>query len=258
MILQLAFLSGSGLIGRAGEEPRMENSRMICVSGFAKQALVSSFLLGSCVSAAVAQEQAGSTDTPVVFLETFETGDPMAMLGGQIDLGGDSQPWILHVTDGKLVLENRTAAQNIHYNDIGFVKYPDSSSLESTETSVISAVVESRNEGSGGVGIFFGSGDAGAYLAFLVDAQGQYHVMRKQGKKVSRLHSGTSDAILADKPNAVSLAWRGADLAFFANGTEVIKVPYAHTPGSGQGGLGLAAFGIGAYLIDSVEFSRAN
>lgn len=231
---------------------------MICRKGLARKALISSFVFSTLVSGSLAQDQGDAADSQVVFLETFEDGDPSAMLGGQIDLGGETQPWILHVSDGNLVVENRTTAQSIHYNDVAFVKYPDSSSLESTENSVISAVVEARNEGSGGAGILFGNGDAGAYLAFLVDAQGQYHVMRKQGKKVNRLHSGKSDAILVGKPNELSLAWRGADLAFFANGKEVIKVPYEHTPGNGLGGLGLAAFGIGTFLYDSVEFSRAN
>lgn len=212
----------------------------------------------SWMTAAIAQDQGAADATESVYLETFDAGDPSAMLGGQIGLESDTQPWVLSVTDGKLVVQNRVSAQNIHYNDVAWVKYPNSTSLESTENSVIAAVVEPRNESSGGAGIYFGNGDAGAYLAFLVDAQGQYHVMKKEGKRVSRMLSGQSDAIRIGQANEVSLAWRGEELAFFSNGVEVIRVPYARRPGDGLGGLGLAAFGIGTYLFDSVEISRQN
>lgn len=225
--------------------------------GLVRTAVVSAIFLGGFGVSAWAQEADAAAEASVV-LETFDSGDPSAMLGGQIDLVGDALPWILHVSEGKFVVENRTEAQSIHYNDISYVKYPDSGSLELTENSVISAMVDPRNEGSGGCGIYFGNGDAGFYLAFLLDAQGQYHVVRKLNGKVKRLHSGTADAIKAGEANEVSLAWRGGSLVFFANGTEVINVPYDYTPGTGEGGLGLAAFGIGSYYFDDVEFSRAN
>jgi hypothetical protein len=231
---------------------------MECRVSVLRKALVSTFLIAGSGTASLAQEQAETSPAASIFLETFDNGDPSAMLGGQIDLENPVESWVQHVTDGKLVLENRTSANSVYYNDIGYVKYPDSPALEPTENSVMTAMVEARNIGAGGVGIYFGNGEAGEYLAFVIDAQGQYHVLKKHRGKVERMHSGKAEAILVEKPNEVALAWRGASLALFANGTEVITVPYERTPGSGQGGLGLLTFGIGSYFYDSVTFSRSN
>ncbi len=232
---------------------------MVSRVGLVRNAIVLGLVFGSSLTAATAQETAATPAVPSTFVETFDSGDPNAMLGGQLDLvASEATDWDQYVSDGKFVVENRTVAQSVYYNDVSWVKYPDSGALEPTESSVISAIVESRNRGSGGAGIYFGNGVAGSYLAFLVDAEGQYHVIRKQNGRVERLHSGQSDAILADKPNELALAWRGASLVFFANDAEVISVPHTYTPGRGDGGLGLAAFGIGTYLFDSVEFARAN
>jgi hypothetical protein len=237
----------------------MEVLAMVGRVGLARNTVAFALLLGSFGFAAIAQETGGTTADPSRFVETFDSGDPEAMLGGQLDLmASEANDWDQYVTDGKFVVENRTIAQSVYYNDVSWVKFPDSGALEPTESAVISAIVEARNKGSGGVGIYFGSGEAGSYLAFLVDAEGQYHVLRKQNGKVKRLHSGQSDAILSGKPNEIALAWRGASLVFFANDVEIISVPHSYTPGRGDGGLGLAAFGIGTYLYDRVEFSRVN
>lgn len=232
---------------------------MLSRVGLVSSTITLGLLFGSLWTAAEAQETGGATPDPSVFVETFDSGDPDAMLGGQLDLTtNEADDWDIFVSDGKFVVENRSVAQSVYYNDVSWVKYPDSGALEPTEGSVISAIVESRNKGSGGGGIYFGNGVAGSYLAFLVDAEGQYHVIRKQNGRVERLNSGKSDAILAGKPNEVALAWRGKSLVFFANDVEVISVPHTFTSERGEGGLGLAAFGIGTYLYDRVEFSRAN
>lgn len=219
---------------------------------------MSALLLGGLSSVAASQEQAATTGDPSVFSESFDSGDTSVMLGGQLDIGFEKAPWVYFLSDGALVLENRTEPQSIHYNDIFWAKYPDSETLESTEGAIISATVEAKNEGPGGIGILIGSGDAGAYLAFLVDGQGQYHVFQKEGSSVRKLNSGRSAAINVEGPNSLTFEVRGENVLFLANSDKVIEVPYSTTPGNGQGGLGIAAYGIGQFRLEDVAISRGN
>lgn len=220
-------------------------------------------VFGGISSAAMSQEQAGAIGGRTVVAEDFASGDPSLMLGGQIDLDGETPPWFVHVADGKVVMENRLDPRSLHFNDIAWVKYPDSEVLASTEDAVISATVEAKNTGSGGVGILVGSGKAGAYLMFSVDGQGQYHILRKDGRNLRPLRSAKHTAIRAGAANQLTFELRGANVVFFANGVEIIKIPYENRAanvarGGGQGGVGLAAFGIGTFSFDRVEIARAN
>ncbi len=236
---------------------------MVFTRQFAQATFIAAIVFGGFSSAATSQEQAGATGSRNVVAEAFDSGDPSLMLGGQIDLNGEAPPWFVHVADGKLVMENRLDPRSLHFNDIAWVKYPGSDVLASTEDAVISATVEAKNAGSGGVGILVGSGKAGAYLMFSVDGQGQYHVLRKDGRNLRPLHSAKHVAIRADAANQLTFELRGATVVFFANGVEIIKIPYANRTasiarGGEQGGVGLAAFGIGTFSFHSVEIARAN
>lgn len=126
-------------------------------------ALAAMLFSGSAVMAP-AQEQAAAIGSQPSITENFVVGDPSLMLGGQIDLDGDTAPWRVDITAGKLVMENRLNPQSLHYRDIAWVQYPNSDTLTSTEDAVISTVVEAENSGRGGGGILIGSGKAGTYL----------------------------------------------------------------------------------------------
>ncbi len=222
----------------------------------------SALLLCSVTLAAYSQEQA-ATSAPEVIKESFDGSDPSLMLGGQIDLLSESAPWIVYVADGKLVMANRQNPQSLHYNDIGWVKFPESNILESTENLVISATVVPNNTGTGGAGILVGSGKNGVYVMFAVDQQGRFHILKKDGRKLRALHSALHPAVLIGQPNQLSFDYKGAHVAFNANGTELIQIPYAGPRAnarqkSGQPGIGLAAFGIGEFFFESVEISNAN
>ncbi|MBC7142486.1 MAG: hypothetical protein H5U18_10080, partial [Rhodobacteraceae bacterium] len=70
-------------------------------------------------------------------------------------------------------------------------------------------------------------------------------------------------AIRAGAANQLTFELRGANVVFFANGVEIVKIPYENRAanvarGGGQGGVGLAAFGIGTFSFDRVEIARAN
>jgi hypothetical protein len=220
--------------------------------------LISTIALCGFSSATLSQDQTATTADLGVFSETFDSGDSSVMLGGQLDIGTEKAPWVYFLADGALVMENRSVPQSIHYNDISWAKYPDSETLESTEGAIISATVEANNEGPGGIGILIGSGEAGSYLAFLVDGQGQYHVFQKEGTVVKKLNSGRSAAIKVEGPNNLTFEVRGENVMFRANSDKVIEVPYSTTPGNGQGGLGIAAYGIGQYRVEDVSISRGN
>lgn len=230
---------------------------------FKKTIQTVSVLTALCTaSLSLAQEATEATETNVV-IENFEGDDRTLMLGGQIDFNVDKSPWLVYLADGKLILENRTAPQSLHYNDIAWIKYPGSSALMSTENSVISVVVESQSTGRGGAGILFGSGKRGAYLMFSVDEEGRYHLFRKERRETRLVHSAVHPAILVGAPNELAFKVSGANIVFFANGTEVIQVPNTITGAyirqvNGQSGVGLAAFGTGTFSFDSVEITQAN
>jgi len=155
-------------------------------------------------------------------------------------------------------MENRSEPRSLHYNDVSWVRFPGASLVESTGDMTISAVVESQNTGTGGAGILFGSGQSGYYLMFGVDAEGRFHVLQKDGRKLVSVHSATHPAIATHAPNTLTFARRADTIAFYANGTEVIQIPVSdkvlRTRGqSGQPGIGFAAFGIGTYAFDTVE-----
>jgi hypothetical protein len=243
---------------QAFRQLKFGSSTVKSLGSVARPALISAIFFGGLASVAASQEQSATAGNPGVVSETFDGGDTSVMLGGQLDIGTEKAPWVYFLSDGALVMENRSEPLSIHYNDIFWAKYPDSDTLESTEGAIISATVEADNEGPGGIGILIGSGEAGAYLAFLVDGQGQYHVFQKEGTVVKKLNSGRSAAIKVEGPNSLTFEVRGENVLFRANSDKVIEVPYSTMPGNGQGGLGLAAYGIGQFRVEDVAISRGN
>jgi hypothetical protein len=202
-----------------------------------------------------------SGGNPVV--ETFDGEDLSTILGGQLRQTHNNSPWLVYLADGKLVMENRQNPNSLHYNDIAWVKYPSSTVVDTTQNAVISAVVEGRASSTGGVGILIGSGKAGAYIAFLVDQSGRYHLLQKDGRQLRTVITELNSAIRTDQPNELSFEVRGANLAFLVNGEDVIQIESPNRmPGSrridGRTGVGLAAFGIGTFDIESVEISKGN
>lgn len=226
-------------------------------------AALAAILLAGSAGMAPAQDRTAAIGSPPSITETFDAGDPSLMLGGQIDLDGDTAPWHVDITAGELVMENRLNPQSLHYRDIAWVQYPNSDTLTSTEDAVISAVVEAENSGRGGAGILIGSGKAGTYLMFSVDGQGRYHVLRKDGRTLRSLRSAQHTAIAAGAPNKLTFEQRGANTVFIVNGVEIIKIPNAEgaglpgRPRAGTSGIGLAAFGIGRFSFDDVVITRA-
>ena len=227
-------------------------------------AAVATAILSTGISTvALSQEQAVETRAPDVIKETFDGEDRSLMLGGQIFFNPTKSQWIIYVANGDLVMENRENPQSLHYNDIAWVKFPDTESVEPTEDLLISAVVQSENFAQGGAGILVGSGKAGAYLALAVDGQGRFHVLRKDGRQLRAVHSAKHDAIEIGRPNKLDFQVRGPHVLFFVNGTKVIQIPYSkrgtnsRRPNGGTG-IGLAAFGTGTFRFEEVEISRPN
>ncbi len=225
--------------------------------------LVAVIFLSGAAAEVSSQEQTATASSQNVIKESFDGEDPSLMLGGQIDLRSNSASWQIYVADGKLLMENRKDPQSLQYNDIAWVRFPESEVITSTENLVISAIVEANNIGNGGVGILVGSGKAGTYLVFSVDGQGSFHILKKDGRKLRSMHSAKHAAIAVGAPNQLTFEVRGAHVVFFANGTEIIQVPYMKRMAStlqskGQAGIGLAAFGIGKFVFESVEITKAN
>ncbi len=236
-------------------------NEMISLTQFSKVTLVAALAFGSVPATAFSEEQAAVTDGRAAAVENFEAGDPALMLGGQVDLVNQTPPWLVSISGGKLFMENKLEPLSLHYNDIGWVQFPGTDVLASTDGAVVSATVDVKNMGKGGAGIFVGSGKAGTYLFFSVDGQGQYHVLRKDGRSLRALRSAKHVAIHAGAPNELAFELRGANVVFFANGTEIIKVPNENGMasagrGNDQAGVGLAAFGIGVFSFDDVEIVR--
>ena len=236
---------------------------MVVFKEFVKVTFVSVTLLIGITSAATSQEQVEESSAENVITETFDGDDLSLILGGQLAQRSGASEWLLYVADGKLVMENRKNSNSLHYNDITWVKFPESDTVTTTDNAVISAIVEAENEGNGGVGILVGSGKAGAYLMFSVDAQGRYHLLKKDGRTLRPVHSAIHEAIAVDAPNELTFEVRGTNAAFFANGTEIIKIPYMDRFGNARqnnerAGVGVAAFGIGRFFFESVEIAEAD
>ncbi|MDF1669346.1 MAG: hypothetical protein P1U83_07020 [Roseovarius sp.] len=234
---------------------------MALFSEIAKVVAASAILLTTASSVATSQEQADVAASQNVITESFEGNDPSLMLGGQIDLRGTITPWVTYIADGELVIENTQDPNSLYYNDISTVKFPDSHILEPTAGLVISVTVDGTNMGSAGAGILIGSGKAGSYLMFSVDGQGRYHLLRKDGRKLRREHSAAHAAIVEGAPNRLAFEYRGANVAFLVNETEVVQIPLANgAPNSrlkqGAAGIGLAAFGIGTFNFDDIEIAK--
>ena len=197
-------------------------------------------------------------------IERFDSGDLTTVLGGQLRQGQNASAWYVHLSNGKLMMENRKEPHSLHYQDISWVKYPNSSVVGTTRGAVISAVVEGTPATpGGGAGILNGSGKVGTYLAFVVDNAGFYHLFKKDGRALRLVISEPNAAIRIGQPNELSFETRGAIIAFLANGQDVIQIESPNRmPGNrrldGRTGVGLAAFGIGKYSFDDVAISKAN
>ncbi|WP_282169953.1 hypothetical protein [Ruegeria atlantica] len=236
---------------------------MAFIKELAKIAFAVSTVFVSFSTEGKSQVQEIDAVAPATINESFDGEDQSLMLGGQIFLNPTKSQWVIYVSDGDLVLENRKNPQSLHYNDIAWAKFPDAESVEATQNLLISAVVESQNDAHGGAGILVGSGKSGLYLAFTVDGQGRFHVLKKDGRQLRTVHSAKHEAIKTDGPNQLSFQVRGAHVLFFANGTKVIQVPFSKRAASsrnsdGGTGIGLAAFGTGTFRFEEVEISRPN
>jgi hypothetical protein len=215
-------------------------------------------------TASLAQTQAaGPAPALPTVVETFSQGDLSLVLGGQLAFGGEDPTWTRYVAEGSFVLENRSNARALTYNDIGWVAFPDSDTLSTTEDATISATVLSANEGHGGAGILIGSGLGGAYTAFTIDGQGRFHVLQKRDGKLKQLHTATHEAIRPGEANTVSFTTRRDALQLMANGVTVMQVPILpdtdlRRRDSSTTGIGLVAFGQGRFEIDTVEIRRVN
>lgn len=201
-----------------------------------------------------AQETSKPLEAPKSFkyVENFNGSDRSTMLGGQINFPSGSK-WIVTTTGGKLLMENRINPKSVHWNDIKWVRYEGDVSLSSTQGTKISVTVEAMNESRGGAGILVGSGERKKYLMFSVDGNGRYHVLERNRRKAVNAYSGTSDAVRPGQSNRLSYEWRNEKVVFFANGIEVIQIPFSIREGAG---IGLAAFGLGTYTFDDVEITK--
>ncbi|MEO1109020.1 MAG: hypothetical protein AAFX90_13990 [Pseudomonadota bacterium] len=220
-------------------------------------------LFTSWSTVALSQEQTTETEAQTVVVETFEGEDQTLMLGGQIFFAPSNSDWMIYVSNGDLVMENRKNPQSLHFNDIAWVKFPDTETIEPTEDMIVSAIVESENDANGGVGILVGSGKSGKYLALTVDGQGRFHVAKKDGRQLRSIHSAKHEAIKVGESNELSFRVRGAHVLFYVNGTKVIQVPFSKRStnsrnSDGATGIGLAAYGLGKFHFEEVEISRPN
>lgn len=214
--------------------------------------------------ASISQTSQTNDATPsVAVTETFDGEDDSIMLGGQISFKNQKSNWLVYISDGSLVFENKEDPHNLHYDDIRWVKYPNDRVLSATTEALISATVVSRNEGQGGAGILVGSGDRGIYHSFMIDGQGRYHVVTKEGRNANRTYSDIHPSILVDAPNKVSFERNHNNIVFYVNGSEVVQVPGFASTGSSRGhlgtsGVGLTAFGLGKFMFDDIEINQPN
>jgi len=228
-----------------------------------KATLLISALAAFPVHAQSTLPQIQTDSSATAYVETFEGEDQATLFGGQLRLDQKTAPWLLYVVDGKLVMENRVDPTSLHFNDVAWVRYPNSAVVETTQNAVISAVVEVGKSSTGGVGIIVGSGKAGAYLAFLVDAEGRYHLFKKDGRQLRAVISEPNSAIRIGRPNELSYDVRGANIAFLINGREAVQIESPNRlsgarRNDGRTGVGIASFGLGTFYFDSVEISKGN
>lgn len=175
------------------------------------------------------------------------------MLGGQLHFANPNTVWIETIADGRLVFENRLQPNNLHYQDIKWVRYEGENTLSTTRDATIAVSVESENEGKGGAGILVGSGKAGSYVAFVVDRQGRFHVLQRGQRTAQVAYSGKSEHIRVEAANRLTFDRSGDTVTFFVNGVDVITMPVEN---SDAPQVGLAAFGIGIFAFDDVEITK--
>lgn len=207
--------------------------------------------------------QTNDAPTAAAVTETFDGEDDTLVLGGQIGFDNQKSKWLVYIADSALVFENKEDPHNLHFDDIRWVRYPDDRVLSTTTEALISVTVTSQNEGQGGAGILVGSGENNLYHSFMIDNQGRYHVVTKEGRNANRTYSASHPSIRADGPNKVSFKRSYNNIAFYVNDSEVVQVPrFVNRNNSrnflGASGVGLAAFGLGKFTFDDVEISKPN
>lgn len=236
---------------------------MYIIKKFSMAFFISNVFLGTSMTPTVSQEKTPSDIRNMTYQEQFDGDDTSIMLGGQINFSDPKSKWLVYVGSGKLVMENRLDPSSLHYDDIEWIRYPGSEFLSSTGKSEISVTVEAKNEGRGGAGIIVGSGGSRNYWMFGVDSEGRYHILNKGSRRLNFIHSAKHNAILIGKPNRLSFGKRGDNIAFFANGIELIKIPNGDQKLNSrrqinQSGIGLAAFGLGSFTFDDIEIAQSN
>lgn len=236
---------------------------MNAIRTFAVAISTAAILVLTAAGGAVAQTEPAPAEVPRIITETFDSGDIDLILGGQLAGHGSKSVFDKYLAGGEFVLQNRTDPNALHYNDISWVTFPGTDILQSTEGTVISAVVRTNATGTAGAGILVGSGTAGKYIMFAVDGAGHFHVLQKDGRSLRRLQSAKHAAVVVGGSNTLTFDMSGANIAFYANDTRVLQVPFTNSigrgsHGSGSMGIGLAAFGLGQFFFEGVEIKPAN
>lgn len=220
------------------------------------------FSIGSVSSVSsqeLRQEEEIKTKKEVIsYKEDFSGKDELLILGGQVGLQDSDSKWRVLLSDEKLIMDNEYDSKSLHYDDISWVKYPDSKTIASTKGALIAVTVKAQSYGLSAAGFLVGSGHRGQYWMFGVDGQGRFHVMQKTRGKLAHVHSGKHKAINVDKSNRVSFKYDNENIVFFVNEVEMMRVSLRKLNIKSfrkekMPGIGLAAFGKGHFSFDDVE-----
>ncbi len=199
------------------------------------------------------QTGGGGRPERLIYREDFEGRQPDLMLGGQIGFDTDTS-WLVSVENGRLVFFNDSNPKQAHYDYIKWVRFEGTDELSLTKDGSMAVTVTPENTGPGGAGILIATGQRGDYWMFTVSREGQYHLLRKQNRKLELAYSGNHEALAEEASNRLAYAFEGNRIVFYANDAEITRVPFDRKR-EGHSGLALAAYGLGRFLFDDVEIS---
>jgi|GEM_PF-4628788 len=186
--------------------------------------------------------------------EDFNTRDLNAVLDGQIVLSDRISPWTIWVNGKNLVWSNISESHSLHYQDINWVRFDAGGEITRLENATVSVTVIAKNNTRGGAGVLVGSGVKNRYWSFNIDDSGNYHVLRKEWRRLAPVSQGSHPAIKRGQPNAVTFRREEGAVAFLVNDQEVVRVPTED--GRHLEGIGLTAYGAGSFKFDDLIITQ--
>jgi hypothetical protein len=185
---------------------------------------------------------------PVIYAESF---DPATVLDVWKPLSPPRPPWTEELRDGRYCTINRSDENAVHYIHVEIGKHD----LRDAPVFVRVQVEGSAANALAGAGVLYRfDGSARTYYAFVLNANGQATLWRRNREGMQKLFAGTAPGAEPRKPTVIGMAGRGPRLFLYVNEALLATVEDSELL---EGQVGAVSFSKGRFCFDDFTVRSA-